>query len=107
MVMTKDYRIIIDEQRLLPLRGDGRILTSATTYYFWYRARHNKWYMGIHLEKPVLNARCDSLEYDDAPVFHCADIKATHVTPGQIDGYINECVTAYRGPVKNYTSTPI
>lgn len=104
--VIKDYHVVIDEQHMLPIRGNGRVLTGADTLYFWYRARHNKWIMGIHREKPLRNAKCDVLEYDDAPVFHCADIKDTHITTGQISSLIQECVSAFRGQPKNYVSSP-
>jgi len=105
-VTTSNYTITIDEQRMLPLRGDGRIITTTDTYYFWYRVRQNHWYMGIHTAKPIRNTRCEILEYDDAPVFHCADIKDTHIKPGDLDVYINACVTSFKGPQKTFTSSP-
>lgn len=104
--MIRDHHIVIDEQHMLPFRGDGRIVRGSTTHYFWYRARHNKWCMGVHNDKPTRNARCDVLEYDDAPVFHCADIKDTNIAAQQIDMLIEECVTSFLGPAKKYVSSP-
>lgn len=106
MSAIQGYYIVLDEQHMLPLRGNGRIIAGSTTQYFWYRVRHNKWCMGVHMDKPIRNAKCDVLEYDDAPVFHCADIKDSNITVRQIDTLVRECVEAFRGQPKNYVSSP-
>ena len=96
---------VYDDQQSLPIRGEGRLVTGNITYYFWYRARQNEWYMGIHTKKPVRNVKCDVMEYDDVPVFHCSDIKETFITRDQVTKYVDECVTAFRGAPKKYVET--
>lgn len=97
--------IMMDEQHVMPVRGNGRIITTHTTYYFWYRARHNKWYMGVHQERPILNGKCDVLEYDDKPCFHTSDVFETCIKPQQVDELMQACVVNMLGTHKNRIET--
>ena len=87
--------LVYDEMRMLPVRGDGRYLKQGTTYYFWYRTRNDHWYLAMHAQKPIFNARCETLEYDDMPVFHHMIKHDRSITCAHIDKLMEECVRLF------------
>lgn len=99
---TSEWSVTETDAHTFPPRGHGHVRWRNQVYHYWYRARVNEWYMGVHHNKPVYNARCDINEYDGKQVFHHHVTCDVHIMAPQIPALLNNSLSMF---VASLTST--
>ena len=92
---TSDARVTETDAHPFPPRGHGHIQHQGTTYYYWYRARGDMWYMGVHTTKPVHNFLHHTDDYDGPQVFHHTTTHAPHIQSHDVPTLLCTSVDAF------------